>query len=232
MKNKTRLFLLSAVALCAVPFLISAFADAPPAIGAPAKAETPARNPTWAVPMPATAGVSNFNKMTDNIYRSAQPTAEGFKNLEKLGIKTVINLRDMHDDADVAKGTALVLVREPIKTWNIKDEQVIRVMKLLAQKEKGPCLIHCQHGADRTGTMCAMYRILVQEWTKEQALDELQNGGYGFHTMWKNIITYIQNADIATLKAAIAAPVEARKAPVVPAMPGQPPAAVPVPAAT
>ena len=208
MKAKSYQVLIAAVLFCAAPFLISAFASVPPATGTPAKAEAPARNPAWAVPQ-VLAGAPNFNKMTDGIYRSAQPTPEGFKNLEKLGIKTVINLRDMHDDADEAGETRLNLVREPIKTWKIKDEQVVRVMRLLAQKEKGPFLIHCQHGADRTGTMCAMYRILVQGWTKEQALDELQNGGYGFHAMWKNIIEYIQNADIAKLKAALVPPTAA-----------------------
>nr|WP_246217361.1 tyrosine-protein phosphatase [Paraburkholderia panacisoli] len=38
-------------------------------------------------------------------------------------------------------------------------------------------LIHCQHGADRTGFVSALYRVLFQSWTKQQAEDELLYGG-------------------------------------------------------
>ena len=38
-----------------------------------------------------------------------------------------------------------------------------------------------------------MYRILYQKWSKDKAIDEMINGGYGFHTTWyNNIIEYIQ----------------------------------------
>ncbi len=64
-------------------------------------------------------------------------------------------------------------------------------------------LIHCQHGADRTGLMSAMYRMLEQNWTAQEALDELVDGGYGFHSVWKNIKRYVLSADVARLRAAL-----------------------------
>jgi protein tyrosine/serine phosphatase len=205
--KKIGAWLLLAVILGSATFLISAESTTP--APAAAKAE---RNPEWAAPVPL-AGVPNLHKVADGVYRSAQPTAEGFKNLEKLGIKTVINLRALHDDAGETKGTKLRRVDVPVNTWHIEEADVIRVMTLLAQKENGPFLIHCQHGADRTGLMCAMYRILVQGWTKDKALDEMTNGGYGYHTVWANIITYIQKADVAKLKAATAPPPAVAPAP-------------------
>ncbi len=168
-------------------------------------------------------GLSNFHKVADGIYRCAQPGAAGFRSAEKLGIKTVINLRAMHDDADEAKGTALRLLSIPINTWEIRDEDVVRVMKILAQKENGPFLIHCQHGADRTGLMCAMYRILVQGWSREKALDEMQNGGYGFHSIWQNIVKYVGKADVEAMKKAVTAPTSASSA----STPPPPPAVLP-----
>ncbi|MFA6291555.1 MAG: dual specificity protein phosphatase family protein [Victivallales bacterium] len=158
-----------------------------------------ARNQEWAMPVPL-EGVPNLHKITNAIYRSAQPEATGMKNLVKLDIKTVINLRSFHDDKDEVKSTGLHRVDVPIDTWNINDDQVIRVMKELAKSENGPFLIHCQHGADRTGLMSAMYRIIYQGWSKEKALDEMRNGGYGYHTLWANIISYIEKADIEKLK--------------------------------
>jgi hypothetical protein len=35
-------------------------------------------------------------------------------------------------------------------------------------------------------------------------LQELTDGGFGYHSMWKNIIDYVRSADIDKLKAEIA----------------------------
>ena len=69
--------------------------------------------------------------------------------------------------------------------------------------ERGPYLVHCQHGADRTGTMVAMYRMVIQGWSREKAVDELVNGGYGFHPMWKNILEYLQNVNVEKIQSAV-----------------------------
>ena len=149
------------------------------------------------------AGVPNLHRISDYLYRSEQPTAEGFKNLEKLGIRTVINLRYFNSDDDEAEGTSLRLHRVKILTWRAGDDHVIEVMRMLRQKENGPFLIHCQHGADLTGLMSAMYRMLEQNWTAQEALDELIDGGYGFHSVWKNIKRYVLSADVSRLRAAL-----------------------------
>jgi protein tyrosine/serine phosphatase len=90
-----------------------------------------------------------------------------------------------------------------ILTWRAGDDHVIEVMRLLRQKENGPFLIHCQHGADRTGLMSAMYRMLEQNWTAQEALDELIDGGYGFHSVWKNLKRYVLSADVGKLRATL-----------------------------
>jgi protein tyrosine/serine phosphatase len=175
---------------------------APVATPTPATAEANGRNARWAVPI-TLEGVPNFHRITDHLYRSEQPTDVGFRNLEKMGIRTVINLRYFNDDEDEARGTQLKLHRVKILTWRAGDDHVIEVMRMLRQKENGPFLIHCQHGADRTGLMSAMYRMLEEHWTPEEALAELVDGGYGFHSLWKNIKRYVQEVDVAQLRAAI-----------------------------
>jgi protein tyrosine/serine phosphatase len=163
-------------------------------------AERPAQ---WAVPMKL-EGVDNLNKIDDNLYRSQQPTKAGMKNLEKMGIKTVINLRALHSDKNKIKGTKLLNEELSVNTWQIEDKNVVDVLRILRKKENGPFLIHCQHGADRTGLMSAMYRIVEQGWSKEAAIKELTEGGYGFHSIWTNIIDYIKNVDIEKIKAEVA----------------------------
>ena len=139
------------------------------------------RPENWAVPIEF-PGVGNLHKVDENLYRSGQPTSEGMKTLkEKIGIKTVINLRVFHSDSDEVSGTGLLNEELSVKAWHIEDEDVVRVLKLIRNKENGHFLIHCQHGADRTGLMSAMYRIVEQGWTKDEAIEEMVDGGYGFH---------------------------------------------------
>ena len=176
-------------------------AAAPPEIpaGQPAAATRPER---WAVPI-TLDGVPNLHRITPMIYRSEQPTAAGMKNLEALGIRTVINLRFFNNDRKEAAGTLLRTERVKILTWDIDDQHVIEVMRMLRQTDNGPFLIHCQHGADRTGLMSAMYRILEQGWSVDDALQELTEGGYGYHSMWTNILRYVRSVDVDKLRAAI-----------------------------
>jgi protein tyrosine/serine phosphatase len=173
-------------------------------------AQTPATIPrpvTWAQPQQV-AGVANLYQITPMLYRSEQPTALGMKNLEKLGIRTVINLRFFNNDRKEVAGTLLRTERVKILTWDIDDQQVVEVMRILRDPQNGPFLIHCQHGADRTGLMSAMYRILEQGWSVDDALAELTGGGYGYHSMWSNILKYVRSADIEKLRAAIGAPAQ------------------------
>lgn len=156
----------------------------------------------WAEPI-SLEGVPNLHRISEFLYRSEQPTALGMRNLEKLGIRTVINLRAFNDDEEEVRGTSLRTARLKILTWRVDDRHVIEVMRLLRVKENGPFLIHCQHGADRTGLMSAMYRILEQNWSVDDAVQELTDGGYGYHSMWRNILRYLRGADVEKLRAAI-----------------------------
>ena len=149
----------------------------------------------WAVPLQV-EGVPNLYRVDTNLYRSAQPSALGMRNLEKLGVRTVIDLRTFHSDRDELAGTALLNDSLDMKAWHIEDEDVVGALRLLCDEEKGPFLVHCQQGADRTGVVCAMYRVVVQGWTKDAAIKEMVDGGYGFHPFWKSIVRYVRDADV------------------------------------
>ncbi len=155
---------------------------------------------SWAEPITA-EGLPNLFKVSPDIYRSAQPTKGGFKSAEALGIKTVVSLRQSERDQALnsADGTSLNLIHVPLVTSRISDENIIEVMKILRDAPR-PILIHCRHGADRTGLMSAMYRLIYQNWDKSCAKEELLNGGFGFHTMWRNIPRKIDEVDVAAMK--------------------------------
>lgn len=154
---------------------------------------------TWAAPI-ALEGVPNLHKVSDTLYRSAQPTAIGMQNLKKLGIKTVINVRTFHSDQDELEGTGLKLARLYMKTWHMEDEDAVRFLQIATDPAHAPVLVHCQHGADRTGGLCAAYRIVVQGWTKKDAIQEMTEGGFGFHALWFNIPRWVENLDVDTVR--------------------------------
>jgi protein tyrosine/serine phosphatase len=156
-------------------------------------------NRLWAVKLQQT-GLPNLHCVTTNLYRCAQPTADGMRAAEKLGIKTVVSLRAFHSDKDEVETTKLKTERIYFKTWHPEDEDIVRFLKIVSNTNAGPFLVHCQHGADRTGTMVAIYRIAVQGWTKEEAIKEMTEGDFGFHAMWENLIKYLNALDVEALK--------------------------------
>jgi len=164
------------------------------------------RPDSWAQPV-ALSGAGNLHKVNDSLYRSEQPTETGMHHLaDSLGIRTVINLRAFHSDKPRIKGTRLALHELDINTWSIKDADVIRALRIVRWSHQGPYLVHCQHGADRTGTVNAVYRMVFQNWSREEAIREMTEGGYHFHSMWKNILAYMRKVDADAIRKAVETP--------------------------
>ena len=162
-----------------------------------------------------TPGAGNLYKVTPTLYRSAQPTAEGFAFVaKKLGVKTVVSLRTSQGDDAAASGTALRLRHVPINTWHIGDDdggKIVAALRYIREGEaRGPVLVHCTHGSDRTGAVIALYRILYQGVSKDDAIAEMMGGGFGFSPVWNalpvwgNIPNYIRGVDVAELRARVA----------------------------
>lgn len=163
----------------------------------------------WAVALER-PGLPNLHKVSDGLYRGAQPTAEGFRELSEMGIKTVVNLRSFHSDGDLLNDLPLAYEHIYFKAWHSEDEDVIQFLLVVTDADRTPVFVHCQHGADRTGVMCAAYRIIVQGWSKEDAVREMTGGGFGFHPVWQNLVDYVNDLDVEKLRreAGISAPAE------------------------
>ena len=157
------------------------------------------RPSSWAQPV-IVEGVPNLYRVSASLYRSAQPTAQGIYNLKQMGIKTIVNLRSFHSDRDEIGKIAIGYEHIYMKAWHPEQEDVTNFLKIVTNPNRSPVLVHCQHGADRTGTMCALYRIIVQDWTKEEAIREMTEGGFGFHSIWKNLPDWINEFDTLSIK--------------------------------
>lgn len=145
---------------------------------------------------------ANLYRIDDKLYRSEQPVAEDGEAIVKLGIQSVINLRffDRNDD-DHLKEHGLTLLNRPLLSWSIKPKEIAEILYLIEkQQQNGAVLIHCYHGADRTGLIAGMYRIIYQGWPVEEAKAEMQHGPYGYHSIWKNIANLFTEEKVKQVK--------------------------------
>jgi tyrosine-protein phosphatase SIW14 len=153
----------------------------------------------WATPLHR-KGLPNLHQVTPTLYRGAQPTAVGMRQLKAMGIKTVLNLRSFNSDRDKLRDTGLTYEHIYMKAWHPEREDIIRFLQITTDTNRTPVFVHCQHGADRTGLMCAVYRVAVCGWTKDEAIQEMTKGGFRHHAIWTNLVTFIRDLDIDAIK--------------------------------
>ncbi len=129
--------------------------------------------------------VSNFGKVTDFLYRGAQPKGEEYDQLATLGIKTVIDLRN--DPKDYAKNLArragLKYINFPMSDKDYPaSDTASKFLELVNDHENWPVFIHCAGGRHRTGAMAAVFRMTTQGWDVNRAYEEMKV--YDFYTRW------------------------------------------------
>jgi tyrosine-protein phosphatase SIW14 len=138
----------------------------------------------------------NFHRVSEKLYRGAQPKAGGFRQLSQLGIKTIVSLRADDDRSRTqeqeARAAGLSYFNVPFKRLGRPtDEQIDRVRALVNAPENQPVFVHCQHGADRTGTIIALYRIEHDGWTIDQARAEARR--YGMKWWQRGMRDYVSD---------------------------------------
>ena len=171
-------------------------------------------------------GIHNFFQVDGHVIRGAQPTELGFEYLAKIGVKTVLDLRESGERASKEEQmvTALGMNYVNVGMSGLTPptaSQISQILALLEDTSTGAVFVHCMRGADRTGVVIAAYRIDHDRWDNDRALAEAKSDGMSFFQTPRQ--DYIRNFHpLATL---------AKSAPKLPA--GTVPAvAMPVPLAT
>jgi protein tyrosine phosphatase (PTP) superfamily phosphohydrolase (DUF442 family) len=131
---------------------------------------------------PSVQGINNFYQVDEHVYRGAQPTTEGFKYLAKIGVKTVLDLRE---DDERSSGERMVVTSLGMQYVNVPmtgltpptATEITKILALLEDGTAGAVFVHCKSGADRTGVVIAAYRIDHDHWDNSRALKEAMSCG-------------------------------------------------------
>ena len=144
--------------------------------------------------LPPSEGIGNFGKVNDRLYRGAQPDAAGVKNLARLGIKSIINLRMANDvwkaEVTEARANGITYTNVPLKGVGRPTHSQVATLLALIENLPSPVFVHCEHGCDRTGTIIACYRIRSDRWSNDAALAEARK--YGLSKLERGMINYVR----------------------------------------
>jgi protein tyrosine/serine phosphatase len=160
---------------------------------------------------PEAHGIKNFGQVNDHLYRGAEPDSIAIKNLQNLGVKTIIDLRTPHElwkrEPEKAADAGMTYTNVPLNgIGRPTDEQVDHILDLI-EASPGPVFVHCEYGCDRTGTIIACYRIRHDRWPLSVAVAEAET--YGLSPLERGMRNYIAAfAASDAKKADTAAPVK------------------------
>lgn len=113
---------------------------------------------------------TNFYPVSDECYRSAQPTMGQLERYsKKYGIKTILNLKGenpagayFHFEKEKCEELGLTLVNIGIKSRGIPRKEQIARAKEVFETIEYPVWMHCKAGSDRTGIYANLYQYFRQ----------------------------------------------------------------------
>ncbi|MBX9769865.1 MAG: tyrosine-protein phosphatase [Candidatus Obscuribacterales bacterium] len=131
----------------------------------------------------ANSEIKNLHVVSQDLVRGAQPSYKGLVLLKQAGVKTIVNLRNeekwMKSEKELTRKLGLKYVSIPLNSFNqIPQEAIDQFLRQALGPASQPVFVHCMLGEDRTGLMCASYRMHHDGWSTQKAFEEAV--AYGF----------------------------------------------------
>lgn len=122
-------------------------------------------------------GIKNFDQVDAHVYRGGQPNGAAFAYLAKIGVKTVIDLREAggrsQSEQRIVTANGMQYINVPMGGFTPPTEaQITKILGILEDHTTGPVFVHCLHGKDRTGVVIAAYHIDHDKWDNQHALQD------------------------------------------------------------
>ena len=160
--------------------------------------------------------IKNFYQVNQHLFRGAQPDKQGFDFLNKLGVKTIIDLRESgarsKEEQKTVTSAGMKYINMPMSGLRPPTEsESAKILGILEDDAHGPVCVHCKRGADRTGAVIAAYRIDHDGWDNTRALNEAMANGMSFFQLPRQ--AYIRHFQPRTTEAKLPASTNLSPAP-------------------
>lgn len=138
------------------------------------------------------------------IFLAGQPTAEGFTEAKKAGVRTVVNLRAAAelnwDEKAQVERLGMRYVHVPIASSEaMTDEVLSRMRELLKDKSGRPILVHC-FSAGRVGAVWLAHRVLDDGLSIAAAVEEAKTVGLRREEYIRKATDYVQRMQARSVK--------------------------------
>lgn len=133
--------------------------------------------------------IAHFEQIDRQVYAGSKPhTDQDFQFLQSLHVRYILNARFWPflscEERKKAKRYGITLLSFEMSGSPIppSEKHVNRILKTLRDPRYQPVYLHCVLGRDRTGLLEALYRMDYLGVPREEAWQEMLDGG--FHTWW------------------------------------------------
>lgn len=131
--------------------------------------------------------------MKPGLYRGGHPSTAGLKQLQQLGVKTIIDLevgdfieatpKAIKKEIEDAPKYGMKVIHKPMSAFEPAlsgrfDKQMDTVIQELKNPANGTIYVHCRHGRDRTGLVIGLERVFVEGWQPGKAYGEMIDRGF------------------------------------------------------
>ena len=128
----------------------------------------------------------NLHSIDGKMFRCSQPSPKQLKTFkEKYSFKTILNLRGENGlsaynlEKKTCQDLNLTLVNFRAYSRNPPEFHEIQKLTKIFNDIDYPALMHCKSGADRTGVVAALYRILHLKESVEKSFKKELHWKYG-----------------------------------------------------
>lgn len=122
---------------------------------------------------------SNLHPLTNDVWRSNQPSPRRIRRLARRGFRTIVNLRGPSRwgsyalEKEACEQAGLTFINHKMYSRRMPTFKELQETKALFESMERPVLFHCKSGADRAGMASALYMLMIEKQPIEQALDQL-----------------------------------------------------------
>jgi hypothetical protein len=117
------------------------------------------------------------------VWRGHAPSRrEHFRQLEEMGFRAVLDIRGNQPRLSARERRRLermgiIYLNVPMGFRPLRDGSGERVLAALQDPPALPMYVHCNLDRDRTSAVIGVYRVRVQGWSREAAVEEAKSFG-------------------------------------------------------